>query len=66
MLGYKVLRPWGHFGAVLWYIVVFAVITVFSSRVSFSHDHLSVVVGVIIGTFLLAGPIHLKLGGWVP
>ena len=34
-----------------------------SSRVSLSHSRLSV---VIIGTFLTAGPIHLKFGWWVP
>ena len=44
----------------------------FSSRVSSYHGHLSVVrrrrrpSSTTWARFVMAGPIHLKLGGWVP
>ena len=41
---------------------------IFSSRVSLSNSHLSVVRRrpSTVARFLMAGPIDLKLGGWVP
>ena len=45
-------------------------IVLVSSRVSLSNSHLSVVRPSVrpstVARFLMAGPIDLKLGGWVP
>ena len=46
---------------------VAVLLSVISSRVSYYYGHLSVVRRPsTVARFLMAGPIDLKLGGWVP